>query len=118
MKIILPKTLAEPLTIPWFVISSFKEVSENGIDEALHDLIDVYERKKLMPRHNSSTVGLCTMLRVTAERAGTDNVDAMAYPIIECKTHTGYEYVVLYSLPNDKSLYNWTRKSWFPWSPS
>jgi hypothetical protein len=117
MKIKLPKTLAEPLTIPWMLISS-SDVTECDIDDALHNLIDNYERKNLMPEASSSTTGICTMLRITAEVAGTDNVDALAYPIVEHAKHTGYEYVVLYSLPNSKNLYNWSRKSWFPWFPS
>ncbi len=114
MKIILPKTLAEPLTIPWFIVSS-GDGTESVIDDALNGLIDNYERSNLMPRlPGDSTAGVCTMLRVTAAHAGTDNVDALAYPVIECKKHIGYEYVVLYSLPNSKLLYNWSRKSWFP----
>jgi len=117
MEIKIPKTLAEPLIIPWFIASS--NATEYDIDNALNDLIDNYERRKIMPRlPGDSTRGVCTMLRVTANGAGTDNVDALAYPVIECKKHVGYEYVVLYSLPNSKNLYNWSRKSWFPWFPS
>ncbi len=118
MKILLPKTLAEPLTIPWMLISS-GGVSKTDIDDALNRLIDGYERKKLMPQtRHSPTSGVRTMLRVTAEIAGAYQASSTAFPIIECKIHTGHEYVVLLSLPNDKSLYHWSRKSFFPWSPS
>ena len=119
MKIKLPKTLAEPLTIPWMFMSPSSIASKLDIDDALNGLIDNYERRNLMPRTPfSPTVGVCTMLRVTAEGSGAYQASSTAFPIIECKTHIGYEYVVLMSLPNDKNLYHWSRKSWFPWSPS
>ncbi len=119
MKIVLPKTLAEPGTIPWALISPSSIVSKLDIDDALNGLIDNYERRKLMPRTPfSPTVGVCTMLRVTAEGSGADDASATAHPIIECKEHIGYEFVVLMTLSNDKNLYHWSRKSWFPWYPS
>jgi len=115
VKILLPKTLAEPGTIPWALISSSNKMLEIGINDALHDLIDDYERRHIMPCAPSSSIkGVCSMLRITAHGAGAHDAGATTYDLIECKKHVGYEYVILFSLPNDKNLYHWVRKSWFP----
>ena len=117
MNIVLPRTF-EPGTIPWEMISS-GDGTEKDISKALDYLLDTFEGRKIMPRSSDQpTNGICAMLRETARTAGTDNVDALAYPIVECKKHVGFEYVVLYSLPNSKNLYNWSRKSWFWMYPS
>lgn len=119
MKIKLPKTLAEPLTIPWAWIVPRMGVSKHEINDALHDLVDCYERENLIPGTPDSPLGgILAMLRSTAELAGASDASATAFPMIECKKHVGYEYVVLLGLPNDKKLYHWNRKSWFPYSPS
>lgn len=113
MKILLPKTLAEPLTIPWDDFITSDDVSEMNIIEALHRLIDNFERREIMPKFTTSpTEGVCTMLKITALEAGADQASSSSYPMIECKKHVGDEYVVLYALPNCKSLFNWSRKSW------
>ena len=116
MKIVLPKTLAEPLTISWKFISV--DATEEDIQNALWELINDYETHKLMPRCPSSTKSVRTMLEVTALGAGADKAGAGAYPMIECKKHVGYEYVVLFSIPGSKNLYNWSIKYWFPLSPA
>ncbi len=113
MKIKLPKTLAEPLTIPWVVKSSVNGASEIDISEALHRLMDNYVRRGTMPGKSDSPKEVHNLLRLTAMTAGADNAMATSYPMIECKTHVGDDYVVLFSLPNSKSIYNWSRKSWY-----
>ncbi len=112
MKIVLPKSLAEPLIIPWDDFIPINDASEGNVAEALHRLIDNFERREIMPGKGEAPKGVHSMLQITAEEAGADQASATSYPIFECKKHVGDDYVVIFSLPNSKSLYNWSRKSW------
>ncbi len=112
MKIVLPKSLAEPLTIPWKVISCGVSISDISME--LHLLIDDFEHREVMPwRPNDSTKSVRAMLEGRARKAGAVSVGATAFPLIE-KELVGHEYVVLFNLPNDAKIHFWSRKAWFP----
>ena len=101
MKIILPRTLAEPLTIPWFVRSNynakqFAQEIRNAIDDA-YDALDARSTKSML------IVKLLSVLEGEARWKGAINVSSNFSNLWSTDTYhvVGYTYRVFFEVPQD-----------------
>lgn len=105
MKIILPITLAEPLTIPWDLIVSNEAAQYQTIYRALRKYLDVLERDGMSPRDGSprfiSTANVEASLRVIARRSGGLDVMSLCGRVLDTGKCTGNIYHVWFRLRPD-----------------
>ncbi len=123
MKIILPKTLAEPLTIPWLGIAI---MTNPGMADIIKDAIRDYfitilgcDKEPISPliKNGKSRLtpgGMLYMLQATAEQAGGLNVYGELERNMNGTKHIGYSYYVFFTIPGSDKLHHKCMLSWFP----
>jgi len=118
MKIILPKTLAEPLTIPWFIT----RLHDEGLVESIRDEIRRFflsmEKVGHTPKAVRSDLRMTVkdflhILEHVAKVHGGINVYSFIDKCMDGTKHIGYAYYVYFQVPNDPQLYNKCMISWF-----
>ena len=101
MKIILPKSLAEPLTIPWFVRSNYntKHLAQE-IRNAIDNAYDALERRSTK---NMLIVKLLAILEGEARWKGAVNVSSTFNNLwsTDAQHVIGYTYRIFFQVPQD-----------------
>ena len=97
MKIVLPKTLAEPLTIPWFVTYSEKGKTR-GLYRDIHNIFCHLEDLGLLPKPDNKVSMSYTLrqIRVYLVRQGAIDVQVNSAKLGLTRYPVGYEYHVLF----------------------
>jgi len=121
VNIVLPKTLAEPLTIPWFVPVPYDADLERRIKdrltacfEAINGQFNPIDKTCVVDGQlHTSVRGLLVVLRETAENMGALRVTATSDKTTHRGKHIGNTYIVLFRVPHDIKEHIWGGVSWF-----
>jgi len=112
VKIILPKSLAEPLTLPWELIGINDEEMVNYIKAGLRRYMsqviawEATDDKPFYPRYTKDV--LLSGLRVVARKRGGLNVNSVYGEIVdsESKQHVSHVYHVLFRTRKDGPVHS------------
>ncbi len=124
MKIVLPKTLAEPWTIPWFMLSNVPDALSDAISLALREYFDTLDSGDHVPNPvkdpGFGTVRLdpqtlLEALKALAQELGAKDVETAYDHLINGPKHIGYSYRVHFHVPNRRRVQMWVINSWFHW---
>ncbi len=122
MKIRLPKTLAEPWTIPWFLPVVHGEDLVESIRDAVRDFFLRMDKMGHTPKATRSNFRMTVedflhILEHIAEVHGGIKVygfmDKCMNNTNRPPLHIGNAYYIYFQVPNDPQLYNKCMISWF-----
>ena len=120
MKIVLPKTLAEPGTIPWPTLLSDSELA-TVIKWQIEDYFAYLEREKITPAKAKkgsliSCHEIISALRHRALNTGAETVFSEVWKLKQGVGDTkniGHRYLINYTVPEDKRVYRLVLDSYF-----
>lgn len=121
MKIVLPKTLAEPLTIPWF--NSDKSTSDL-VEHIMYAIYEAFAASQVTRKEHMIIHDLLDMLVRVAERNGALEAIphyAHIWSTDEKRKHIGYRYFIHFKVPNDTRVHLESIRFYFgetPWCES
>ena len=101
MKIILPKTLAEPLTIPWITVFPDETEMVKIISKAMREQFRYLRNQDLLPKDNEDKIlrfsndMVLRNLVTIAQRKGAINIESG-----KIRTNNGYMYWVDFGIPH------------------
>jgi len=118
MKIKIPKTLAEPLIIPWFFPKLSGEKLVESIRDAIRDFFLRMEKMGHTPKATRSNFRMTIedflhILEHVAEVHGGIKVYSFVDKCMDGTKHIGYSYYIYFEIPNGGILYNKCMISWF-----
>ncbi len=120
MDIKIPKTLAEPLTIPWLDIAMVtNSITVDSIKAAIREyFMMIVMTNKEPPRAPDGRTrltpgGLLYMLQYIAEQAGAVNVYGKISRNMEGTKHIGDMYYVFFMVPGSKTIHFKVLFTWF-----
>jgi len=128
MKIVLPKTIAEPLTIPWFIPIPDADLI-GDVRTEIREYFDYLKKRNLTPvpgnrvnthgRYRLTSADIAIAVRIMLGRMGASlyhievkNLYDTSPGVNPSCTHIGYSFGMLFKVPNDRRIYKQFSSTW------
>ena len=114
MKITLPKSLSEPLTIPWFCTERTELALVKRIEDAIYD---AFAESQMHRKENMVITNLLDMLTRVAERNGAKKAIphfSHLWSDDAANKTVGYVYYIHFSVPTSLRIHIKVIRSYFP----